>query len=73
MGCLDDRTCRLGKGGRPLLTGNAIYRGDAGLRVRTGRVGREHTRCVNTGAHGMVAPMTAAAIGEDIFTPLLSG
>ena len=53
--------------------GNAIYRGDAGLRVRTGRVGREHTRCVNTGAHGMVAPMTAAAIGEDIFTPLLSG
>ena len=32
-----------GERGEAAANGNAIYRGDAGLRVRTGRVGREHT------------------------------
>ena len=63
-----------GERGEAAANGNAIYRGDAGLRVRTGRVGREHTWCGDTGAHGMVASMAAAAIDGSVFaTPLLSG
>ena len=64
MGCLPT-----GENGEAAANGNAIYRGDAGLCVRTGRAGRERTRCGHTGAHGIVAPTTAAAIGEDTFYP----
>ena len=54
--------------------GNAVYRKDAGLRMRTGRAGRERTRCGDTGAHGIVASMAAAAIDGLVFaTPLRSG
>ena len=67
---MGDRTRRLGKEGEAAANGNAIYRGDAGLRVRTGRAGRERTRCAgDTGAHGVVAPTTSAANGEDTFYP----
>jgi hypothetical protein len=72
MGCLDDRTCRLGKGGRLLLTATRSTEGMLGCACALEGWGGS-IPCVNTGAHGMVAPMTAAAIGEDIFTPLLSG
>ena len=72
MGCLDDRTCRLGKGGRPLLMATRSTEGMLGCACALEGWGGS-IPCVNTGAHGMMAPMTAAAIGEDIFTPLLSG
>ena len=42
--------------------------------VFTGRAGRERTRCGDTGAHGIVASMAAAAIDGLVFaTPLRSG
>ena len=49
--------------------GNAIYTWDAGLRVRTGRGGRERTLGREHGAHDIVAPTTATAVGEDIYYP----
>ena len=48
-----------------------LQRGYWAKRVRTvtGGAGMEHTQVRGHGAHGIVAPMTAAAIGEDIFYP----
>ena len=63
-----------GEKGEAATIGNAVYREDAGLRVHTGRAGREHTRCGDTGAHGIVASTAAAAIDGLVFaTPLRSG
>ena len=46
----------------------------SGWQDHTGRAGREHTRCGDTGAHGIVASMAAAAIDGLVFaTPLRSG
>ena len=63
-----------GEKGEAAAIGNAVYRKDAGLCVCTGRAGRERTRCGDTGAHGIVASMAAAAIDGLVFaTPLRSG